>query len=136
MSVFHRLQFRGLFVLWTGMEVGIFMVPQLPGLVRADNFSVLVLFFIMVFWIYKCSILFAFKMYFVIFSGSEVTMPDIRIWEIWVTFWRYQEIISTNPLEKRVSGKDAKLISSVNILMNVVYRFTSLSQVHAEITWI
>lgn len=63
-------------------------------------------------------------------------MPDIKIWEIWVTFPRYQEIISTRPLKERVSGKDAKLISAVNILMNVVYRFTSLSQVHAEITWI
>lgn len=63
-------------------------------------------------------------------------MPDIKIWEIWVTFWRYQEIISARPLNERVSGKDAKLISAVNILMNVVYRFTSLSQVHAEITWI
>lgn len=77
-----------------------------------------------------------FKMYFVIFSGSEVTMPDIKIWEIWVTFQRYQEIISTNPLKGRASRKDAKLISAVNILMNVVCRFTSLSQVHAEIRWI
>lgn len=53
-----------------------------------------------------------------------------------MTFLRYQEIISTRPLKERVSGKDAKLISAVNILMNVVYRFASLSQVHAEITWI
>lgn len=42
MSVLHRLQFRGLFVLRTGVEAEISMVPQLPKLVRAGSLSFLV----------------------------------------------------------------------------------------------
>lgn len=73
-------------------------------------------------------------MWFVMFSESELTMPDIKNWGKLLTLLCYHEIISTRPLKQRASRKGAKLISAVNMLMNVVYRFTSLSQVHAEIT--
>lgn len=42
------------------------------------------------------------------FSESEVTMPDIKIWEKLLTLLCYHEIISTRPLNQRASGKGAK----------------------------